>query len=212
MKSYVVYLLLNAGIVLGLWYFFPRTEVVQVFEQEEIDENVWVRRASVSDYRTLLNELRQDNQKLANALSSSNSEIASLTRLVGQLNTQNDALVDSLSNIQTTITVVDGQIADTSFTINRYFGNNLFRVQNTTTFENNLFSVDLSLHQQRDINIDVATTINYNKGLVMVFVSSEDFVELNYTAQTTLTPRRWKWYHYATAGFIVGGTLILIVN
>lgn len=212
MKTHVTYFLINAAVIAGLWWMFPRTEVVQVFEQKEIDENVWVRRASVASDRTMIRELREENEKLANALDNQNDEIASLTRMVGRLNLERDELAEELEEAQIEMAVVNGAVADTSFTINRYFGNELFRVQNVTTFNDNIFTSELTLYQERDIKIDVATTINRNEGIVMVYVSSDDFVELNYTTQTSLTARRWHWYHYAAAGFLLGGTTALILN
>lgn len=210
MSKYVIFFLINAAIIFGLWWFFPRTEVVEVFEQAEIDENVWVRRATVASDRAIINDLRQDNENLAAALDRQNDRVASLTRIVGELNVERDALADSLQSIS--LDVQDSIVTDTTFTFQQYFGSHLFRVTNTTSIKDNVFTSHLTLFQVRDIKLDVVTTISEDEGIVMVYVSSDDFVRLEYTSQTALRQKRWRWYHYAAAGFIVGSTTALLLN
>lgn len=209
----VIILLVLVGVTFGVtrWQF-PRVETVVEYEQEEIDEGVWVRRSSYQQRGNIIDSLRKENETLADEVSSRNEQIANYTQIIGQLNTQRDSLESKVEEYQLALDD-EGQLVDSSYTFTETFGDSLFEVSSRVGISQGMISNTLELRQIRDVNINVVTTVSDRQDLVMTYVQSDDFIDLQYTSSHSLHEGRFsktQWFLIGTGvGVIFSAGLII---
>lgn len=197
-KITIYALLFGALIAFGLGRASAPTVVVTEYEQQQIDETLWVTRSSYIDQSIIIANLELEKSNLAQQLRQSKSTILNYTNILGTLNTQ----LDSLKNIPAEIVVIDGAVKDTTYTQVKTFGNELFTVTADIVINSNKLLTHLNLTQNRPINIDIVTT--QRKDIIQTFVRSEDFEELNFTTQHSIRQPKMKWYHWTIIGLTSG--------
>lgn len=210
MKETIYSILFIIGIVIltavvTRWQF-PRTETVIEYEQEEIDEGVWVRRSSYNSLQNITDSLYQENEVLASEIESQGQEIANFTRIVGHLNTEKDSLREEISSLELKYDE-DGELADTTYKFTETFGDSLFEVRSEVGISQGMLSNSLELRQVRDININVVTSVSDKQDLVMTYVHSNDFVNLEYSTTHSLQEGRFTKTEWFLIG--LGGGLVL---
>lgn len=197
LKLWVAGFAIWAASLLGVWYFFPKTETVISYETAQVDETVWVRRSVYVSERDLNRRLRRENADLAKKA----KDIDLYNRIIADLNLE----IDKLSNKPVPIPL-PGTVRDTTITVTATFGNELFSVQSKNVFDNNELIDTVTMTQLRPIIIDVATKITDDNKAVYTYVSSPDFKDMRVETYTTIKPKRLKWYHWLGTG-VVGGII-----
>lgn len=197
LKLWVAGFAIWAASLLGVWYFFPKTETVISYETAQVDETVWVRRSVYQNERDLNRRLRRDNAELAKKA----KDIDLYNRIIADLNLE----IDELSKKPVQIPL-PGTVRDTTITVSATFGDEFFSVQSKNVFKNNELFDTLNITQLRPVVIDVATKITDDGKGVYTYVSSPDFKDMRVETYTTIKPKRLKWYHWLGAG-VVGGII-----
>lgn len=78
----------------------------------------------------------------------------------------------------------------------RIFGDNLFRVNSQVQLHPSWIQNIIELIQLRDIRLSVVNTINDDQSRVLTYVTSPDFVDLEYQSYTELKQKKnfpWFW-------------------
>ncbi|HKI46708.1 MAG TPA: hypothetical protein VKA08_15370, partial [Balneolales bacterium] len=88
-----------------------------------------------------------------------------------------------------------GLFKDTTLRFSRTFGNHLFQVDSKVRLRGRQVWDDLSLHQLRDVKLNVVTTQEAHNKYVLTYVNSPDLESLHYKSVTSLKPeKRFPWF------------------
>lgn len=195
-----------AAVVLIIGAFFlgkGSTETVVVYEQQQIDENTWVRKSSYNDRGNIIDSLSTQADSLKQILSARNSEILNLTQANATLRIELDSLETSVIIIPELVNV-----PDTTASISARY--NLFNIRvDYGVRQGAVFAEITDFTQVRPIEFTVLT--DRRNETIKTFVFSSDFEELNFTTQHSIQQPRFGWYHYAGAGFVTATILFLLL-
>lgn len=212
------------GLIAGNVYQWQNPKVIEVpTQQTAIDSTAWVKKSAYADRGTIIDSLRAQNEKLSQRVKESGDQIASYTSIVGKLRLEVDSLQQETESWNA-IPLVEKMLerdhrqfamSDTTFYKTKTFGDGLLQVTGFVRFRDNEFMFDILPPQQlRPVRLDVAHTINEDYSRSLVYVTSQDFEQLEYSSSTELKTKKElpKFWIGAGAGVIVTLTAIIFLN
>lgn len=221
LASFLIIILLIAANV----YQYQNPKVVEIpAGQAQIDSTAWVKRSALASRELIIDSLKAVNEQLAKRVDESGDKIANYTSIVGKLRLTVDSLEaeqESWNTIPfkelmlespTVRTRLIASLRDTTIFKQKTFGNGLFSVFSYVEFRDRQFRQDFTLEQLRPIQLDVVSTFNEDHSRVLTYVTSDDFVSLQYETYTELE-RKNEWPTFwigAGAGVITTMAAILI--
>lgn len=186
-------------VVTKLWW--PTVETVVSYEQAQIDEETWVRRAVLESERQTLRRISRENEDLARRIARNDEIIAGYTQILGRLSLKIDEISQNTASLgDSSINFAPQRFSDT-------FSDSLFVVSAEVSAENGVLLTELDLKQLRDIRLSVVTTLSEDQKQVRTYVTSPDFSDLSYQSHTNLRAPKRKWYHWFGYGILTGAVI-----
>ncbi len=183
---------LITAIMVRSW--FPKVEIKTEYHQRQIDENTTAIRAENVSLRQAIRKLEEQNSTIAQEARRDRHQIASLTGVNARLILERDSALnaDPVYVFEESATGLC-QIPDTTIRWSDTFTNSLFRVDGTLEIRDRRLYPSTSLHQLREIDIAVATTLSRDYDEVRVYVTSRDFAEVRLESITSLSSAKSWW-------------------
>lgn len=201
-------------VLITRWATNPQIVVERVYEQEKIDSLTVALQNTRLDRHRIAEELRETTISFQQRVRSANEQIASLTRLSGELSLQVDSLQDRVYAAPSVdfSDPVHPILRDTTLLTYTVAGDSLLLIRSSGGIESGrLFLDPPSIEQLRPVQLDLAIMIRESDRSVTSIASSSDFSELNLHAMSELQPprRRFPWFW---VGLGVGAGAILLLD
>lgn len=197
-------------------YCTPEKVVYSTGEQEQkLDSLTTLSRNLVVSKSQLQDSLKETSQAFQDYVEHSEDEIASYSRITGQLRLVVDSLEQAssmvgLADLINTDSSASSQFRDTTITASATFGDSLMKSTAKAGIRNDSLFLDPPIIEQlRMVRLDVAVSVAGDHSRVNTVVTSPDFDSLRVASLTPLEPKkRFPWTEItAVAAFILGYAL-----
>lgn len=204
MKEITIGILITALAYFG-WQLHKKSDWVTPQQvDEQISETTRVFSARIATERAISDSLRQVSIEAFERIREQNERINTLTTLSGRVRVVRDTVE--------VVRDVPVPTADTLIVFNQSFTDSLFLVRSELRFHNGGFNNMIHLEQLRDIRLDI--TLTESQGLVMTYVTSDDF-ELREYRTLQIQPKRERKISpitWGAIGFVTGIIFVLVLD